>query len=447
MVEFHRRIRRHLPSTTPISREEFAMLYRGRRQAVYLAAALSLRSKAVTRLDSHLKAFVKAEKILWAVAAHTIVKAKVDPAPRLIQPRDPRYNVEVGRYLKPHEGKVYKAIGKVWGDVTVAKGLNASQRGKLVEKKWNSFRNPVAVGLDASRFDQHVSPAGLRSEHSVYLMMNNDEEFRELLSWQIRNKGVAYVKDGKCKYRTNGCRMSGDMNTALGNCLLMSAMVYSYCRSKHIKAKLINDGDDCVVFMEKCNLSTFQDGLDTWFIEMGFSMKVEDPVYRLEEVEFCQCHPVWTDEGYIMVRNIRQSLAKDSVSIKPLDNELIFRKWCGEVGDCGLSLTGGVPVVAEFYKVLQRASGGVRSVRLGYDPVFETGMRMMARGMERKDTEVLAKTRVSFYYAFGVQPDTQVEWENYYRQRNLEYTVAEPRYEVSPSFTLSRSLPQAFCHL
>lgn len=451
MVKFHRCIRRCLPSTTPIARDEFPSLYRGRRVAMYQAAVETLRSRAVERRDAHLKAFVKAEKILWHVAVIVLllaakISAKNDPAPRLIQPRSLRYNVELGRYLKPHEGLIYRAIGKVWGDVTVAKGLNSSQRGHLIERKWNMFRKPVAVGLDASRFDQHVSADALRWEHSVYHGMNSDPEFKKLLSWQIHNKGVAYVRDGKVRYKVEGCRMSGDMNTALGNCLIMSAMVYSYCDSKGIKAQLINDGDDCVVFLEQCMLARFQDGLDTWFTEMGFTMKVEDPVFRIEQIEFCQCRPVWTPQGYIMVRNIRQSLAKDSVSIKPLDSKQIFQKWCGEVGDCGLSLTGGIPVVSEFYKLLQRASGGERSLKLGYDPVFETGMRMMAKGMNRASEVISDFTRVSFYYAFGIQPDVQVLWEEHYHGAKMEYTVAEPLYETSPSFTLSRSLPLAFCH-
>lgn len=447
MLEFRSKIRKHLPSTTPIPRDQFPLLYKGRRQTVYALAVISLSLKAVERRDSFLKAFVKAEKILWAVAAAvSCVTAKVDPAPRLIQPRDPRYNVEVGRYLKPYEGLVYKAIGKVWGDVTVAKGLNATQRGTLIEAKWNHFRNPIAVGIDASRFDQHVSATALEWEHSVYHLMNDSAEFKRLLSWQVHNRGSAYTREGKVTYKVNGCRMSGDMNTALGNCLLMSAMVWSYSQSCGIDSKLINDGDDCVVFMERRMMSRFVDGLDNWFKGMGFNMKVEKPVTRLEEIEFCQCRPIWTPEGYVMVRNIRQSLGKDSTSIKPLDSERIFRKWCGEVGDCGISLTGGIPVVSEFYNLLIRTCGGLRSLRLGYDPVFETGMRMMAKGMHRDNLRIHNKTRVSFYYAFGVQPDMQVLWESHYKEMVLRYANAEPFNETSPSFILSKSLPQAFCN-
>jgi hypothetical protein len=30
------------------------------------------------------------------------------------------------------------------------------------------------------------------------------------------------------KYQVEGCRMSGDMNTSSGNCMIMVALVYSY---------------------------------------------------------------------------------------------------------------------------------------------------------------------------------------------------------------------------
>jgi len=438
LEEMKCRLRRHLPSTTPIAREDFPLLYKGRKKVVYQEAVGSLRSRCVERRDAGLKTFTKAEKINFS--------SKPDGAPRVIQPRDPRYNVEVGRYLKPVEGAVYRAIGRVWGDVTVAKGLNAEQRGKLVHAKWREFRDPAAVGLDASRFDQHVGRPALEWEHSVYMLMNSDPELSRLLSWQIHNKGKARAKDGHCRYEVEGCRMSGDMNTALGNCLLMSSMVWAYAKTRGVKTRLINDGDDCVVFMEKRDLLRFTDGLDDWFTEMGFTMKVEPPAYELEQVEFCQCKPVWTPEGYLMVRSIAQSLAKDSISLKPLDTSKVFKKWCNEVGECGLSLTGGIPVVSNFYKMLMRASDGAKSGRMGYDPVFETGMRFMARGMDRHNHPIDDHTRFSFYLAFGVTPTQQELWEAYYDSFELSYTTAEPTYEASPSFLISRSIPQAFSH-
>jgi hypothetical protein len=74
------------------------------------------------------------------------------------------------------------------------------------------------VGLDASRFDQHVSHAALKWEHSVYNSWFKDKEFARAISMQLINEGTGYTDEGKIKVEVEGCRMSGDMNTSAGNC-------------------------------------------------------------------------------------------------------------------------------------------------------------------------------------------------------------------------------------
>lgn len=88
---------------------------------MYEQAVASLRDVPVNRGDAMLKTFVKAEKINFT--------AKPDPAPRIIQPRSPRYNVELGRYVKVVEKHLYKAVARVFHEVTICKGLNAHDRG------------------------------------------------------------------------------------------------------------------------------------------------------------------------------------------------------------------------------------------------------------------------------------------------------------------------------
>ena len=114
-----------------------------------MAAVESLKVSPIEEKDSYLNAFVKCEKINRT--------AKLDPAPRIIQPRKPRFNVCLGRYIKPIEHAIYRAIDKVFGSPTVVKGMNATERGLLLARKWARFSDPVAIGIDAKRFDQHVS--------------------------------------------------------------------------------------------------------------------------------------------------------------------------------------------------------------------------------------------------------------------------------------------------
>lgn len=412
---FTKLIRKHLPSTTPISREAFANLYRGRRLCVYLEAVRSLFLRAVERIDALLKVFVKAEKIKLA--------EKRDPDPRIISPRDPRYNVEVGRYLKPMEGLIYKAIAKTYGEITVFKGLNAAKSAELMRLKWLKYRDPVCVGLDASRFDQHVSKQALEWEHSIYLHATaQPAPLAQLLSWQLTNKAVGYVTDGKIKYVSCGGRMSGDMNTATGNCLIMCGLVHAYCSERGLdkRISLCNNGDDCVVFMERRHLATFSTGLEKWFLEMGFIMKVEKPVYEFEYVEFCQTKPVYDGESWTMVRNFPIALAKDCLSIKPLDSQTGFQKWARAVGEGGLALTGGLPVYQSFYLSLLRSSEGSKALSEN-DQLYDSGFFSLAKGMTRVKAVISPEARYSFWMSFGFTPEQQIAIESFYDNNEITY--------------------------
>jgi len=316
----------------------------------------------------------------------------------------------------------------------VLKGFNAQQTGEIFNSKWNSFRKPVAIGLDASRFDQHVGIDALRWEHSVYNGIFKSPELRRLLSWQLNNKVVGHCKDGKLKYVTEGCRMSGDMNTALGNCLIMCALVHCYLSMKGIKGSLANNGDDCTVILEQRDLLKFQDGLQEWFLEMGFSMKVEDPVYDIEGIEFCQTHPVFDGSNYVMVRNFPKALSKDCLSMKQLDHPATCRMWLDAIGQGGLSLTGGIPVYQDFYSSLIKCASTVTVppkrqtnwTRRKAKPQVEltNGMSWLSRNMDRHySSHISGRTRHSFYLAFGVTPEQQIALEDVYRNVDWGYKI------------------------
>jgi len=217
-------------------------------------------------------------------------------------------------------------------------------------------------------------------------------------------------------------RFSGDMNTSLGNCLLMCAMVWVWVHRQGIRARLANNGDDCVVIMERKDHVRFNEGLREYFRGLGFTMKVEPAVDVLEKVEFCQSHPVFDGSKWVMVRNHRSAMAKDCVSLHSLTTPAVYNKWRSSVSKCGLSLTGGIPCQQAFYQAMGRGAG---DVGLDQDPTIENmGMRLMANGMVRKTREPTPESRLSYWLAFGVTPDQQEALESH-------YSTIEPRW-VSP---------------
>lgn len=397
---------------SPLTQEQFLGAYEGRKLTIYTNAYNSLKCRRLNSQDSYVKFFMKVEKVNFS--------KKPNSVPRGISPRDPRFHVTLGPYIKRIEKTIYKDIDRMWGGSTIMKGRNARGRGQVILDHWNSLVDPVAVGIDASRFDQHVSHEALTFEHGVYLKYFKGDHrtaLSKLLRKQLINKGKGYTQDGKLEFKVRGVRMSGDMNTALGNCLIMCCMIFEVLQELGVTAKFVNDGDDGVIFMERSSLKHVTSNLYTKCLRYGFNVVLEPPVFRLEDVEFCQCKPVRTSPlECIMVRDISASFDKDVMSVLPL-NRKSAPKWCRSVGDCGLSLTSGLPVLQEFYESLRRQS----SISMK-DDGQRTGFKMMSVGMgSPKWRPVSAFARYSYYLAFGVCPDRQIEQEHYFRAMLIDH--------------------------
>lgn len=417
--------------TAPMTGDEFVALYVGRRHKVYQDALDSLTGQPVHRADADSCGFQKAEKV-------KLTPAKPDPAPRMIHPRSPRYNVSLGRYIRKIEHRVYRCVDEMWGDDTIMKGYNAQQVAGKLRKKWDDTPRCIALGLDASRFDQHVSVEALKWEHARYLSWFHGEDRRELarlLGWQLRTKCRSRCDDGVVKYIVDGMRFSGDMNTGLGNCLLMSSLVHAWCRKCGVNAALANNGDDCVLFIDALQEGRLdQDGMTAWFRRMGFTLKVESRATDFERIEFCQAQPVYNGETWVMCRKHGVANSKDCLSLKPLDGPRVFDAWRAAIGECGLALSSGVPVQQEFYVALARGAGD----RKLSDPTMESGMARMAVGMQARWREVTPEARYSYWLAFGVSPDEQVALESVLRGRVLVYSppIHEGTYECPPELKL-----------
>lgn len=385
----------------PWSLEKFANSYTGGQYKRYRQAVDSLALMPLTKRDCSVSTFVKCEKINFNV--------KADPAPRVIQPRNPRFNAAIGRFVKPLEKLVYKRLNRLYKYPSVAKGFSVYQTGDILSCKWNMFKTPCAISLDASRFDQHVSVDALKWSHKVYSLFCQDSEFVNMLSMMLTNRGTASCKDGFVRYSVAGRRMSGDMDTALGNCLLMVAMTYSLCKSLKITHEVLDNGDDIVVIMDKHDEIKFREAVPTWFGNLGFKMKIEPTVYELEHIEFCQMHPVFDGVEWRMVRNL-VALAKDLVCTT---GQKQVESWLRAIGDGGISLTAGLPVYQEFYKWLRRF--GNSKTKVAKWTLFKSsGFFRLSHLVTRSEKPVTPEARISFAKAFNLPFAAQQSIEDVY---------------------------------
>lgn len=117
LAAFRQELCSRVPHDRPLTRQEFVDCYSGRKRTIYERAAASLTARPLEDRDAVLKTFVKCEKLPLGKL--------ITGAPRVIQPRDPRYNVEVGRYLKKMEHRIVNGIAEVFGAPTVFKGINS----------------------------------------------------------------------------------------------------------------------------------------------------------------------------------------------------------------------------------------------------------------------------------------------------------------------------------
>jgi hypothetical protein len=191
----------------------------------------------------------------------------------------------------------------------------------------------------------------------------------------------------------------------------MCALVWSYAKELGIRCSLINNGDDCVVFMNRRDGPRFSECLDAWFAELGFTMQVEPPVYEIEKIEFCQARPVYVGPSYLMVRNVHSCMAKDSVCLSPINHPKQLTAWCAAVGAAGTAMYGGVPVLDAYYQWYFRSGERVAKWEVGRP---KTGHFLMAERMTRRGMPVTDATRLSFYVAFGILPDMQVLLERHF---------------------------------
>lgn len=401
--EFRRRLLHRTPIITPLSTEEFVDGYVGRKRKVYEAAAASLEDQPLTKRDAYIQAFIKDEK--------TNLTRKGDPCPRIIQPRSSRFNVAIGKHLRKMEKPIYRGIARVYGSTTVMKGLNAQERGRHIARKWRRFDKPVAVMLDASRFDQHCNRDIIAWEHAIEESLTTDkDDLRRLNRWRAKNVCFARAPGSAFKYTLNGTRMSGDMDTALGNCLTMCAMMWSFVMSLRLRRyDFVNDGDDGVLFVEESDLEAVLNSYAGYFTELGFTMKLEGVAHVLEQIEFCQARPVFDGVSYRMVRDPFLCVDKDSLCLRNIVSPSDLLEQRAAIGLCGMALAGDMPVFSALYRSF--LAGRPIAGRSQESREYATGMEFLAHGLDIKTAPVSDETRASFHLAYGLLPDAQLAIE------------------------------------
>lgn len=414
-----------------LSREEFVAKFVGRRRSRYQTALETLEREPLCRRDAFVNAFVKPEKFNPA--------DKENPDPRMIQFRNARYNIELGRVLRRAEEKLYRLKGPT-GLRCVAKGLNMRDRARLLKKKMHQFSNPVVYSIDASRWDKHISIDVLKLEH-LFWRLTCDLSVVQLLKLQEKNK--VRTQQG-VKYVVKGNRMSGDMNTGCGNIVLMLAMVFAIMGELKLnKWDFFDDGDDCLIIVDKLEEDKLKT-LQACFLEFGQEIKLENRAEELEQVVFCQCKPVQLPAGWTMVRNWKKVLSQDACGVRRWNVPKLVRPMLNAIGQCELALHPGCPIIQEYALACIRNGDG--TVPKGFfddeEIYYKLGRGNYSSELNYEPVAIPSFARESFARAYNVSIQEQLDIESklrawvveteYSRDGGLELTH-EWKLDVKPT--------------
>jgi len=411
---------------------EVCQSFAGAKRKLYERAAESLVETPFRLKDAELKAFVKQEK----------VSLGEQKDPRIIQARGPRYNILVMQYLRSVERELGNLKLVPWGVGATCKGLSSHGRAKRYLRMVGQFSDPVVIGLDASRFDMHVSQWLLKEEHKLYCALYpKDRWLPALLKLQLQNRGI--TMRAQMRYSNPGGRASGDVNTSLGNHVIMMACAYAALGDLPPRTwDMLCDGDDCLVVCERRILDAVQARIEPGFLQFGLRVVCELPVAPYK-VEHCQArlYRPWGQQPRF-VRNPTKAVANFASHYHWLHNVTAARRYFATLACAEHTCQPGIPIFwAMAKKYHEFACGSTcydmqRSMDLSWRVSLEGGLK--AYEEIRPD----ANARIAFAEAFDMSVEEQLVLES--TILNLAFPELRGYHDANTSWTHSRGGPDKY---
>jgi len=395
------------PNLQPYTRPEVIRDYNGAWRTKYQMAYLTYKDRGLQRSDGYVNMFCKDD----------LEMGRPSKAPRAIQFRNPVFALEQARFTKPVE-KWFYALKDEYDTKIVGKSDPFTIAEELCQKA-NKFANPCFLLLDASKFDTCVSKQWIEYCRDVYCKLFHKKYHRKIrMLWNqtIVNRG--FTRQG-VRYKTYGTRMSGDMDTGLGNSIIMWTMLKSFLLHNQVKGSILVNGDDSVVVIERTHLCRVSDM--SFFKELGFNMKFE-VAHNIDEVEFCQARIIETDYGVTMARNPARVMGRTSFrTTRAGKGEQ--RAFINTLGLCERAASWGVPIASAMASKMIEEAGTNRKIYI--NPWLEKHYAEMQKWWKTGDPSISLQTRCNFERVWGITVEEQLRIENSIRVKILAKPTAK----------------------
>jgi hypothetical protein len=355
------------------------------KRKTYTQALNSLHRRPLDFADCVIKMFVKNERMT--------IKDPLKP-PRAIQARSPRYNLIFQKYtlaFSEHHKKqqLFKR--------NFTSGMDQYEIAQWLLHHWNEYAHPVADMLDHAFFDSKQHEIILFFQNLYVFLCFGETEYWQLYAARLNNRCVSR---NNIHYKVHATRLSGDGDTSSGNTTVNDMMLsYVYRKVQHSRAL---NGDDSVIIREYADTNY----VDRKTLEQyGFATKF-NTTDEFEAIEYCQCHPVYTINGWLMVRDPMRVMSRATVCInRSIRDVNTFKRWCRGVGECEYTCNAGVPILQSFAKFMMRATHD--------NPIYDDDF--VNRRIEgTRDHTITDRCRASFEKAFHISVSRQHELESYF---------------------------------
>lgn len=397
----------------------------------YKRARESFAVEPLSSKDSHIKMFIKKDK--WTLADGQGVKS-----PRAIQYRGPRFNIVACQYFGPIEETLMQNERdekyKPGTRFRTTKGLTSYEKGRLISSVWDSFKCPAAIHLDHSKFDAHETEFAIRMEHEIYRMIYT-KDGRRKLGWirksQISNRGRGSFGT---KYKMKGRRVSGDVNTSLGNSIVNWLAMDSVVPEGVV---IIVEGDDTILIGERYIIDALYKTLYHDLLEAGFEVE-HHIAYCLEDIEYCSARMIEMMPGiYTLMRKPHQAIPKDCYTINVIPPQKVPERKRAMALSAMYSYAGH-PIMYEWARCMMSWSESGCLTRFAFDDEHIKQKVALSRDVDLFEVPDLA--RDSFYVLSDIPPSRQIEMERQLRALRGPHSVMPTKAEVSAWQAISRSI-------
>lgn len=345
--------------------------------------------------------------------------------PRLIQARDRVFTGHLYPLYKRFEHAFYhgRYLFNPYDEYTCAKGFNLFDRMAVITAKVASLGGHcLCISLDGKRFDAHVCVEALKLEWRFVLAActrsrrYTRSQLSELAYYgrlQFTNSYTAFANDGAVRYRVDGGRMSGDLNTGCGNSILQSIYIASTMAALKIPFRawrMFVDGDDAFILLDPAYRSQ-STRIPT--VLKGFNQEVtisydDVDLDHMEKLEFCRGRPVKVNGQWRLTRNPARAISRSLSCRRWFRSRKLAIENLVPNAAAGLIVNSDVPIMDAFMRVFALPGVDINRIK-------DNWWRKQARTSElaqEKSIGVQYSTRCSFERAWGITVSQQISLEN-----------------------------------